>query len=104
MRYRQPSHMMFRCKLRVGDKLRDLGVGGFQRQRDAEGNWDGKTWQLKTLDYLVQNLPAEELPLVEEGKLIRLAIIQKRKNGGHRIACQIGVNHRLRELRGPTFS
>lgn len=79
-------------------------MGCFKRQRDADGNWDGKTWQLSTLSYTVDNIPFEELPLVEEGKLIKLAIIQKRGNGRHRIACQIAVNHRLRELRGPTFS
>ena len=89
--YQQPSRLIFRCKLREGKttKLRDLGMGYFSRQRDAQGNWDGWTWQLKTLDYVVSDIPYGELPLIKEGAMISPAIIERRKNGKHKIACRV---------------
>ena len=91
MFFQRPSRLMFLCKLRVGKtKLRDLGMGYFKRQRDAHGNWDGWTWQLKTLTYTVDDIPTSELPLIENGKRIKTAVIQRNRNGRHRIACRVG--------------
>ena len=89
--YQKPTELLFLCKLREGKRaLRNLGMVCFKRHRDANGFWDGETW-----DLVADNVRVEEIdpPNIEYGYLIRRAIIQKRKDGGYTVACQIGKNH-----------
>lgn len=88
--YQQPAELLFLCKLREGKtKLRDLGMGCFKRHRDEDGFWDGETWDLVADNVRVEGLAP---PNIEYGYLIRRAIIQPRRNGGYKVACQVGKN------------
>lgn len=96
---RQPNRLMFRCKVLEGKRLRDVGMAYFARHRNADGVWDGKLWDLVTLDpetdervILAPKVHDEDIPRLRWNYMVSPAIVRKRKDGGTDIAMNIRRN------------
>ena len=99
---RQPNELLFRCKVYENKKLRDVGMAYFTRHKDANGIWDGRYWDLVTLDpkteervILAEEVEDEDIPRLPWNYMISPAIVRKRKNGVTDVAMNIRRNYRF---------